>query len=273
MERKRKKRSGQYKREKIHALLASHGHYNMDYGRVVGTWKMPDASYRYRAGPFHRFCSFFVRLALAAIVPVYLKLAYGAKVTGRENLKAIKGKGAICLCNHFHILDILFMRQAVGHFRTYQTVAPFNNKGGVLGMFMHCGGILPFSADLAAMRNFEAEIGRLLRTGKAVCFCPERALWTHYPAPRPMQRGAFRYAVKFNVPALPIFCTFRERKGRIRKLRIHILPAVFPDETLPSRAREREMLETAEREWQACFAENSPYAVDNLPAKQYNEST
>ncbi len=260
---KRPKRSGQYKREKIHELLASHGHYNMDYGRVVGKWKMPDASYRYRPGPFGRAVSFLARLGLSIVSPVVCKLVYGIKVTGKENLKAVKDTGAVCLCNHFHFLDIVFMREALGHFRCYTTVAPFNNKGGALGALMHSGGILPFSADLAAMRNLEKEIGRLLKDKKFICFCPERALWTHYPKPRPMLRGALRFAVKNDVPVLPVFCTFREKRGKLRKVRVHVLPAIFPDGNLPAREREKELVALAEKEWRDCYEENCPVSVDN----------
>lgn len=249
------KRTAKYKREHIHELLAARGKYNADYGRVVGKWRMPDGSFSYRQNAVQSVGTAFVRGLLGLLGPILLKLAFGARVEGRKNLRAIRGRGAISLCNHFHPLDTLFVRQAAGYFRTYHTVAPINNKTGLAGAVMRRGGLLPFSSNREAMRHMNAEIARLLGRGKIVNFYPEQSLWSHYSLPRPMKRGAFFYAVKNNVPVLPLFCTFRETpRGHIRRLRIHVLPAIYPDASLPPRAREEELLARAEEEWRTCAA-------------------
>lgn len=248
------KRSAKYKRERIHTLLSAKGRFNMDYGASFGKWFMPDKNFRYRQNAFHRFISFSVRCFLCVFGTLLIKLLYGAKVRGKDNLKALKGQGAICLCNHFHILDTLFVRSAVGHFRSYHTVAPFNNKKGVLGAVMRHGGLLPFSSDLAALKNLDSEMERLLSCGKIINFYPEQALWSHYDRPRPMKRGAFYYAAKYGVPVLPVFCTFEETKrGKLRKLRINILPPVFPVPELNKRENEARMKELSQSEWLDCY--------------------
>lgn len=261
----KEKRTEKFKRERIHELLAAHGHFGMDYGRVIGTWEMPDGSFAYRQKPFDRFLTGCMRTLMRLLGPLFLRIAYRMRVRGKENLKAIGKSGAVSLCNHFHILDTLFVRQAVGYFRSYHTVAPINNKKGLGGAIMRHGGLLPFSTDLAAMRNLDAEIGRLLSTGKIVNFYPEQALWTHYRPPRPMKRGAFHYAVKFNVPVLPVFCTFRENKrGKLKRLTVHILPPIYPQPGGDRRAEIDRLLAAAEAEWLSCYT--ADLARDPVPA-------
>ena len=69
-----------------------------------------------------------------------------------------------------------------------------------------------------------------------------------------MKDGAFHYAVKFSVPILPIFCTFkRNKKGHLRRIRVHILPAVYADGTLPKGERMQDMKRRAEEAWKECY--------------------
>lgn len=69
-----------------------------------------------------------------------------------------------------------------------------------------------------------------------------------------MKEGAFRFAVKYGVPVLPVFCTFdKGRRGNIRRMRIHILPAIYADESLPKGARAQRMLEQAQESWRTCY--------------------
>ena len=219
-----------------------------------GGWRMPDGSYRYRQPWYDRAITGFWRGTLFLLAPILLKVAFGARVEGREHLRPLKRQGAVVICNHVHYLDTLFVRQAVGHFGSFHTMAPFNNKGGIGGHIIRHGGMWPFSQDRTAMRNLNDEMERQLKRGKRVVFCPEQALWWNYQKPRPMKDGAFHYAVKFDVPVLPVFCTFQKTKrGRMKRLRIHILPAVHADGGLPKHERVRAMKVAAEREWRTCY--------------------
>lgn len=196
----------------------------------------------------------FWRCILFLLTKPLLFLLYGAKVTGKENLKSVKKSGMISIMNHFSFLDTLFIRMAVGQFRSYHTMGPKNNKKGLGGHIIRHGGMLPFSTDLAAVRNLNAEIDRLLKKGKIINFYAEQALWTNYQKPRPLKDGAFHYALKHNVPVLPIFCTFRkDRFGRMHRLRIHILPALYPDESMPRRQQLCDLKSRAQESFQTCY--------------------
>ncbi len=247
------------RREKIEGIqrtLEAYRRFDRETIPYGDNWKMPDADYHYRQPWYERIVTGFWRTLMGLLGPLLVRIAFGARVVGRKNLRAVKGEGCISVCNHFHYLDTLFVREAIGHFGSFHTMAPWNNKGGIGGHIVRHGGMWPFSANLAATKHLNAEMERRLRQGKRVNFYAEQVMWWNYQKPRPMKDGAFHYAVKFGVPVLPVFCTFSKRKGGgIKKLRIHILPAVRPDSSLPRRECVQRMRECAEAEWKQCYEE------------------
>lgn len=251
------------KQKKIQAIqdtLERHRRFDYDYIPFGNSWTMPSADYEYRQRGFARLETGIWRSIMSVLAPHALRIVYGAKVVGKKNYKALGKRGAVCVCNHFNYLDTLFVRQATGYFRSYHTMGPFNNKKGLGGHIIRHGGMLPFSTNMTAMKNFMRETERLLKAGKIVNFYAEQAMWLNYQKPRPMKDGAFYYAIKYGVPVLPLFCTFKKNKrGHIKKLRIHVLPAVYADETLPKTERLADMKARAERAWKDCY--ESAYGI------------
>ena len=145
-------------------------------------------------------------------------------------------------------------------------MAPWNNKKGFGGHIIRHGGMWPFSKDREATRKLYAEMEQRLKEGKIVNFYAEQVMWTNYQKPRPMKDGAFHYALKYEVPVLPIFCTFKRSKmGHLKRVHIHILPAIYADETLPRAERLKDMRVRAEAEWRDCYeaAYSRPLEYDN----------
>lgn len=249
------KRTKNQKIRGIQATLEKHRRFDFQYIPLLGKWVMPDKNFAYRQRGFDRVLTGFWRTFLKLFTRPLFWIAYGGIwVDGKKNLKAIGKSGAICVCNHFNYLDTLFVRTAAGHYRTFHTMGPWNNKTGLGGHIIRHGGMWPFSKDREATRNLLAEMERQLKNGKIVNFYAEQVMWTNYQKPRPMKDGAFHYAVKFSVPVLPIFCTFkRNKRGHLRCVHIHILPAVYGDGTLPKGGRIEAMKACAESEWKDCY--------------------
>lgn len=238
----------------IQTLLEKRNKFNTDYGVKKPEWTMPGADFPYRKKGVHKAIENVERALMQLIAPAVLKIKYGIKIVGRENLKELKNTGAIAVCNHCYFLDVLFTRQALGYFRTYTTIAPFNNTNGLSGALLRHGGVLPFSANLKAMKNMNAEAERLINKGKFICFYPEQALWDGYQKPRPMKAGAFFYAAKFGAPVVPVFCTFkRTKRCGIRQVRVHILKPIYPDGSLSKKAQVADMQKRAESAWYGCY--------------------
>ena len=261
----RKKRTKYEVREGIQAALERRRRFDYAYIAAGEHWTMPDKDYRYRLRFGGRIAAGFFRTVLFAASPLF-KLLYGYRVIGKSNLRALKKSGAIAVCNHFSYIDTFFVRAALGHYRSFHTMAPVNNKRGLGGWCIRHGGMLPFSTDYAACKNFRAELKRLLSRGKIVNFYAERAMWGNYQKPRPMKDGAFVYAERLQVPVLPVFCTFRKSKrGHMRRVRIHILPAVYPREGLGRRQCAAAMRAEAEAAWKACYEESYGIPLAYLP--------
>ena len=250
------------------------GYRRFDYDYIpFGTYSMPDGKYPYRQKGFGKAAQAVIRGVLRVCGPVLLKVAYGCRVEGKEHLRALREKkqGAICVSNHVALLDTLFVRQAIGHFHTYFTMAPWNNKRGLGGWFIRRGGMWAFSADLAAMRNLTNEMKARLGEGGIVHFYAEQAMWTNYQKPRPMKDGAFYYAVRYNVPVLPVFFTFKvNKKGCMRRLVIHILPPVAPDASLPRNERAGRLKEQAQAAWTSCYERAYGTPLEYLPDRRRN---
>ena len=250
----KKKRTKNEKTTGKQTALEKSGHFNVAYMPQDDDYIMPTERYPFRPRGWGKIATAFWRTAMQLVAPVAIRIGFGAKVVGRKNLRALKKQGAICVCNHFNYLDTLFVREAAGYYRTYHTMGPWNNKKGLGGHIIRQGGMLPFSADRLAMRKLLTTMGELLKEGKIVNFYAEQAMWKNYQKPRPMKEGAFHYAVKFSVPVLPIFCTFQKgKRGNIRKLRINILPAVYPDESLPRAERIEALRAAAQTAWRECY--------------------
>ena len=250
------------------------GYRRFDYDYIpFGTYSMPDGKYPYRQKGFGKAAQAVIRGVLRVCGPVLLKVAYGCRVEGKEHLRALREKkqGAICVSNHVALLDTLFVRQAIGHFHTYFTMAPWNNKRGLGGWFIRRGGMWAFSADLAAMRNLMHEMKTRLEEGGIVHFYAEQAMWTNYQKPRPMKDGAFYYAVRYNVPVLPVFFTFKvNKKGCMRRLVIHILAPVAPDNSLSRNERAGRLKAQAQAAWTSCYERAYGVTMEYLPDRRRN---
>ena len=262
------KRSKLEKREGIQRTLEGYRRFDFDYIPFGSNWEDPDENFDY-TGKDRRIGTCLLRFGMAALAPLLLKVAYGCKVVGKENLKALEKSGAVCVSNHIAYLDTLFVRQAVGYFRSFHTMGAENNKKGLGGAFIRRGGMLPLSYNLAAMRNFNREVDRLLKAGKIVNFYAEQAMWVNYQKPRPMKEGAFYYAVRSDVPVLPVFFTFKkDKRGHMRRLVIHILPAVYADEALPRKEKMKALKAGAEAAWKRCYEEAYGVGLEYLPDRR-----
>ena len=86
---------------------------------------------------------------------------------------------------------------------------------------------------------------------KWVLIYPEQEMWWNYRKPRKLQRGAYYFAAKQNVPIISIFVEIRNTE-KIEKKNpnfyqtqyiVHVLPVIFPDVTLSLKANSEKMMQ------------------------------
>lgn len=195
---------------------------------------------------FYKISCKLVRTITFLFGPILCALLGGVKVRGKQNLKPLKHQGAICVCNHVSLLDSLYIKMAIGHYRSYHTGAPWNNKKGLGGFLLRRAGFLSLGGNVAAMRNFKTTVGKLLTKGAIINYYPEQALWQQYEKPRPLKSGAFKTAANFNVPVLPLFITF---EGKHKRPVVNILPAILPEESLSTRVLAQQMQSECAEAW------------------------
>lgn len=165
------------------------------------------------------------------------------EVRGIENFTAVSG-GKIVTCNHFSISDNYAVWKALcDHMdgkMLYKIIREGNytNPPKPFGMMMrHCN-TLPLSSQTSTMKKFLRAVKVLLERGETILIYPEQGMWWNYRKPKPMQDGAFTLAIRNKTPIIPIFITmensdFLDDDGFfVQEYTVHILPAIYPDETL-----------------------------------------
>ncbi len=164
-------------------------------------------------------------------------------IEGIENLQSIK-TGAILTCNHFNafdsfIMEIVFRKAQFKHKRMYRVIKEGNYTNSPKGYEMimrHCD-TLPLSSNKDTMKKFMRATNELIQEGNLVLIYPEESMWWNYRKPKPLKPGAFRFAIKNNVPVVPIFITMEDSTDigpdgfPIQVYTIHIEKPIYPDAT------------------------------------------
>lgn len=217
-----------------------------------------DENYEYfpKKGRFKRFLQ---RIFIVNPFMRYTnKKIFHTKVIGKENIKGIK-KAIIC-SNHVNKLDCMAINYALRPKKVFTSAAPFNSFGGFLGDMMRVGGMIPMSDSFTAMKKFDATVKKLLDGNKFVTFFPERAEWWCYKKPRPLFSGAYKYAVKNDVPVIPVFITYTENAAHAADptlppdFVVNIGKPIYPDSSLAPKQRAEDLLSKNASAWQEIYA-------------------
>ncbi len=187
------------------------------------------------------------------------------KVKGIENYLNIKDKGIILTCNHFNANDNYAIDRTLQPYlkfrRLYKIIREGNYTtfGGFYGfLFRNCNTI-PLSSSLAVWREMSEAVDILLSRGEKILVYPEQAMWWNYKKPRPLKPGAFNFAVKSNVPVLPIFITMEdtEKIGAdgfpIQAYTIHFSEPIYPDSNKTQKENMKFLAEENFRVWKNIY--------------------
>lgn len=188
------------------------------------------------------------------------------EVRGIENFTAVQG-GKLVTCNHFSVGDNyavwVALRDHMDGKMLYKVIREGNytNPPKPFGLFMrHCN-TLPLSSQKATMMKFMKAVAQLLQRGETILIYPEQGMWWNYRKPRPMQDGAFSLAVRNKAPVVPIFITMEDSDvpdGEgffVQEYTLHILPAIYPDQTLSRIAAKKDMKDRNYEAWVKTYEE------------------
>lgn len=174
------------------------------------------------------------------------------EIVGLENLAEVKD-GAIITSNHFNPMDCtltwLLAMCAVRENELNIVVQESNIfMKGFFGFLMRNCNTMPISSNLSYMaRNLKPALKEKLEGGELVLIYPEQEMWFNYKKPREFRIGAYHYAAEFGVPIIPCFAEMIETDevdecGFYKiKYVFHVMPPIYPDESLPFRERREKM--------------------------------
>lgn len=154
---------------------------------------------------------------------VFLKTILDKKIMIIKDIKGVENWanldcGAIVTCNHFNAFDSFAIQEAYHASKKwpkkkfYRVIREGNYTSfpGFFGELMRHFYTLPLSSNMKTMVKFTEATNTLLKEGNFVLFYPEQAMWWNYRKPRPLKPGAYKFAVKNNVPVLPCFITMKD---------------------------------------------------------------
>ena len=76
-------------------------------------------------------------------------------------------------------------------------------------LFRNCD-TLPLASNKSVMVEFMKSISIILKNKNYIIVYPEQSMWLNYKKPKYLQPGAFKLAVKNDVPIIPIFITMED---------------------------------------------------------------
>ncbi len=185
------------------------------------------------------------RILLSLVLPILAGLdlfLLGAKVEGRENLRALGKGGVVGICNHIHHLDCTLMARSLPRRRQNFLTLQSNLEMRLIGPLVSALGGVPIPTDHRQLPAFSSALREALAAGGVIHLYPEGELEPYCPTLRPFKNTAFSLAYDAQVPILPMCIVLREPRGLFRLYKrkpcmtLHILPPLFPDPSAPRAA-------------------------------------
>ena len=127
---------------------------------------------------------------------------------------------------------------ASGHQKTYYTSLETNFKIPIVRKIIKLLNAVPIPQNIKYTKNFMNSIDSLLNNGKTVHFYPEGSLWPYYDKIRHFKNGAFDFAVRNNVPIIPMVFKFDKQKKISNLIKpktiitLEILKPVYPNKLI-----------------------------------------
>lgn len=195
---------------------------NRENENIINVWHPLsfniDETYKYvpKNIIFQLFSNVLYYLIAFPILYIITKVVYDFKIEGKENLENFKG-GAISISNHVLILDCAMVGLALRNRRVFYTTQEDSFKIPFIRRLIRLLRAIPIPTETKNKPHFIDALHDILSNGNLVHFYPEAALWPYYNKIRNFKTGAFRFAIKNDVPIIPMVFTFREPEG-FRKL-------------------------------------------------------
>ena len=115
------------------------------------------------------------------------------------------------------------------------------------------------SMNIVTMKKFMKGVDDLLSDGHLILVYPEQSMWWNYRKPKPLQRGAYFFAYRNDVPVVPCFITMKDSDLMgddgfyVQEYTIHVSEPIYPDKSLPYRAAVTELMDKNYALWKEIY--------------------
>ena len=202
---------------------------------------------------------------------------------GLATLKSVK-TGAIITCNHFNPFDSVPIRLAMKKMQPQKKLFTIIREGnytfpGIYGYFMRNCYTLPLASDFDVMREMIDAVDYWLNKGCFILIYPEQSMWWNYRKPKPVREGAFRFAVKSNVPVIPTFITMRDtdeldKDGyKIQAYTLHIGSPIYPEAGVSMKDNVERMMKANDDTWKQIYEKEYGIKLEYTTVHQTKEET
>lgn len=159
----------------------------------------------------YKILSSMLYLIAYPILFILTRIVMDLKIEGRENLKKV-GDEYITVANHINMLDcamiVLSIFPRIPYFLTLQSNLEIPFIKYLVMLFRG----LPIPKSKTGKEKMVITINKLLQSEEIVGIYPEGHLVPYCEELREFKDGAFNFAVKNQVPIVPILFTYREPK-------------------------------------------------------------
>lgn len=151
--------------------------------------------------------------ALAVIFSsIYCKFFLHMKVTGRENLKKVKG-GYFIFGNHTQPIGDVFTPALCAFPKRIYTIVSTANYGiPVIGKILPYLGALPIKNSASGIKELNTAITKRLSDNHPIVVYPEAHVWEYCTLIRPYPYTSFKFPVKNDVPSFAMTVTYKKSK-------------------------------------------------------------
>ena len=227
--------------------------------------------------PIKKFFGCLLWMFGMTLLPIITFFMYGFKVKNKKYIRRIikEGSGAITVSNHVHMMDCVMACQANWPKMSYLPTLHTTFQLPYVRHIVHLLNAFPIPNTTAGTKKFIEEMDGLLQRGKFVHFFPEGALWPRYDKIRTFKPGAFHFAVKNNVPVIPLAIKYRPRKltkifSTHPLVSIEVLPPVYPNTELPVKKNVYDLTQRAHDAIAQCVEyNNDKYFSPKIKKKRF----
>lgn len=190
-------------------------------------------------------------------------------LTGRCSIDGIENlpdsPTAFITGNHYNQFDVLLIgKLALKKRQRLFIVVEASNLAmpHLIGWAVRNFDSLPIDHDFHYLsRIFPKKLAQVLSKPGWILIYPEEELWFNFRKPRPLKKGAYYYAAKFNQPIISTFTEIQATSKRelfqrdfykTKKI-LHILPTIYPNPDLKIRENMQRMAEIDYRQKKAAY--------------------